>query len=122
VRILPPNSRSRSQVRMSPTHFTSAANCSLPMLPVTLCAVMRDRTEKVLSLAILHGYEGLVLGAWGCGVFSNDPATVARCFGQLLTGAGLFRDAFRRVVFAVRDRTTDSSTIRPFGQLFAGTV
>jgi uncharacterized protein (TIGR02452 family) len=85
-------------------------------------AVMRDRTEKVLALALLHGYEGLVLGAWGCGVFGNDPASVARFFAQHLTGAGLFRDAFRRVVFAVLDRSADGSTIRPFGQLFAGSL
>ena len=29
------------------------------------------RMEKVLSLAVVHGHEVLVLGAWGCGVFGK---------------------------------------------------
>jgi uncharacterized protein (TIGR02452 family) len=82
--------------------------------------VMLSRIEKVLAVAAHHGHDALVLGAWGCGVFRNDPEEVARWFAQHLTGAGLFAAAFRRVVFAVLDRTADGSTIRPFARLFGG--
>lgn len=34
---------------------------------------LRERTRKVLALAAHHKIDGLVLGAWGCGVFQNDP-------------------------------------------------
>lgn len=53
-------------------------------------------------MAALHGYRGLVLGAWGCGVFQNDPAQVAEAFRGLL--AGRFAGVFERVVFGVLDR------------------
>jgi uncharacterized protein (TIGR02452 family) len=82
--------------------------------------VMLSRIEKVLSVAVVHGHETLVLGAWGCGVFANDPERVASWFARHLKDEGLFRNAFRRVVFAVLDSTADGSTIRPFERVFAG--
>jgi uncharacterized protein (TIGR02452 family) len=84
--------------------------------------VMDSRIEKVLSVSVVHGHKALVLGAWGCGVFANDPERVAALFARHLTGSGLFRSAFRKVVFAVRDSTGDGSVIRPFAQLFAGSA
>jgi uncharacterized protein (TIGR02452 family) len=53
----------------------------------------------VLAVAAHHGVERLVLGAWGAGVFGNDPVMVADAFGALLEGehAGVFAE----VVFAV---------------------
>ncbi|WP_327169196.1 TIGR02452 family protein [Streptomyces subrutilus] len=65
-------------------------------------AALLRRGERVLEVAALHGYGRLVLGAWGCGVFRNDPAEVAGAFRSLL--AGRFAGAFDRVVFAVLDR------------------
>jgi uncharacterized protein (TIGR02452 family) len=82
--------------------------------------VMLARMEKVLSLAVVHGHEVVVLGAWGCGVFANDPDRVAGWFHRHLAGAGTFHRAFRKVVFAVLDRTEGRSTIRPFERHFGG--
>ena len=79
--------------------------------------VMRGRIEKVLSLAVIHHHETLVLGAWGCGVFQNNPRDVARWFGDHLTGNGLFSRAFKKVVFAVLDKR-GGAVIRPFQNVF----
>ncbi|RSS80307.1 TIGR02452 family protein [Streptomyces sp. WAC06614] len=78
-------------------------------------AVLARRAERVLEVAALHGYPGLVLGAWGCGVFRNDPAEVAGTFRRLLTGR--FAGTFAHVVFAVLDR--EGSTRRAFETAFA---
>ncbi|MQY10686.1 hypothetical protein SRB5_07990 [Streptomyces sp. RB5] len=67
-------------------------------------AALARRAERVLEVAAVGGCEALVLGAWGCGVFRNDPAEVAEAFGVLLTGGGRFADRFGRVVFAVWER------------------
>jgi len=83
----------------------------------TIEDVMRGRIEKVLSLAVIHHHETLVLGAWGCGVFRNNPKDVARWFGDHLTGSGLFSRSFRRVVFAVLDRR-GGAVIGPFQSVF----
>jgi uncharacterized protein (TIGR02452 family) len=79
---------------------------------------MLSRMEKVLSLAVVHGHDVLVLGAWGCGVFANDPERVAGWFHRHLTGEGTFRWAFRKVLFAVLDRTAVRSTIGAFERHF----
>lgn len=62
-------------------------------------AVLRARAAFVLAIARDQRVEDLVLGAWGAGVFGNDPAVVARAFGELLRGP--FARTFRTVVFAV---------------------
>lgn len=63
--------------------------------------VMLGRLEKILSVAVVQGYTTLLLGAWGCGVFRNDPEKVAGYFSHFLTGDGLFAQAFGQVTFAI---------------------
>lgn len=60
---------------------------------------LEERIDRVLAIAHVHGHEDLVLGAWGCGVFGNDPASVAEIFDVALRGK--FRGVFERVVFAI---------------------
>ena len=67
--------------------------------PVALEATLRRRAGFVLAIAKQHGVERLVLGAWGAGVFGNDPALVADAFRVWL--AGRFSRSFAEVVFAV---------------------
>ncbi len=81
--------------------------------------VMQERVERVLGVAALHGHEVVVLGAWGCGVFKNDPEQIAELFRTAL--AGRFRGAFTHVVFAVLDSSDERRFVRPFEKVF-GTV
>ncbi|MFF8955062.1 TIGR02452 family protein [Streptomyces sp. NPDC014894] len=80
-------------------------------------AALAVRAERVLETAAVHGYRRLVLGAWGCGVFRNDPAAVAGAFRALLTGDGRFAGHFERVVFAVLDRTAGRTTLGAFERI-----
>ncbi|WP_329378216.1 TIGR02452 family protein [Streptomyces sp. NBC_01716] len=92
-------------------------------------ATLASRAERVLEVAVAGGYRRLVLGAWGCGVFRNDPARVAGAFRALLVappegagaggGGGRFARHFDQVVFAVLDRTADSATLAAFRRTFA---
>mmetsp|Transcript_38985 Transcript_38985/g.72197 ORF Transcript_38985/g.72197 Transcript_38985/m.72197 type:complete len:481 (-) Transcript_38985:91-1533(-) len=66
---------------------------------VQCAAAFRERIRRVLHVFASNGCIDLVLGAWGCGVFGNDPATVARLFQEALDEI----PHFRRVVFAVLD-------------------
>jgi uncharacterized protein (TIGR02452 family) len=75
-----------------------------------------ERAARVLGVAAHHGARVLVLGAWGCGVFRNDPREVAGAFHEQLTGA--FAAAFERVVFAVWDRTPESVNRAAFREQF----
>jgi len=79
---------------------------------------LRRRAEMVLSIARAHGIERLVLGAWGCGVFRNDPRLVAAVFADLLKPDGKFASAFTQLVFAVFDRSESLTTHQAFADQF----
>lgn len=80
---------------------------------------MEARVRKVLAIAAGHGHDAAVLGAWGCGVFKNDPVMIAGLFRESL--AAQFAGVFERVVFAVLDFSPAEATIGPFRQRFATT-
>lgn len=79
---------------------------------------LATRAERVLETAAAHGYRRLVLGAWGCGVFQNDPAQVAGAFRGLLGPGGRFASAFEHVVFGILDRTPGSAVREAFVRAF----
>lgn len=79
--------------------------------------VMAERVERALAICAAEGHTHLVLGAWGCGVFANDPAVVARAFRAELEGR--FAGAFEEVVFAVLDWSPERRFIRPFVEQLA---
>jgi uncharacterized protein (TIGR02452 family) len=83
---------------------------------------LHRRAERVLAVAAHHGARQLVLGAWGCGVFRNDPRDVAGAFHAHLTDGGAFAGAFERVLFAVWDRSPDSANRAAFAERFAATI
>ncbi|QES09874.1 TIGR02452 family protein [Streptomyces venezuelae] len=87
-----------------------------------LPAALASRAERVLETAAAAGYRRLVLGAWGCGVFQNDPEQVAGTFTALLTGDGRFAAHFEEIVFAVLDRAPGAPTLAAFTRVVATTV
>jgi uncharacterized protein (TIGR02452 family) len=62
--------------------------------------VMRKRIERLLKIAIVKGFQSIVLGAFGCGQGRHTPADVAADFKEFLVGKEL-RFHFGRVVFAI---------------------
>ena len=73
---------------------------------------MGSRIDKVLAVGRAHGHDAIVLGAWGCGAFANDPSVIAGLFRQSLNGP--FAGTYRRVVFAIVDWSPERKTIGPF--------
>ena len=61
--------------------------------------VMEKRIEQILHIAQNEKCDTLILGAFGCGVFGNDPEFVANAFHNLLNAK--FKDVFSEVIFAV---------------------
>lgn len=55
-------------------------------------------------------------GAWGCGVFGNDPAVIPTAFaGQIARSGGWFD----RIVFPVYDRQAGTPTHATFTRVLA---
>lgn len=77
-------------------------------------AAMNMRLEKLLSIAVVKGYKTLLLGAWGCGVFRNNPNDVANYFKHQLIDNALFKGHFEKVVFAIFSSSQPNKNIAPF--------
>lgn len=78
--------------------------------------VMRHRMALSLAIFAGQGCEHLILGAYGCGVFRNDPKKIAGWWKELLEGT--FAGAFETVVFAVLDRSAAGTCIGAFEKVF----
>lgn len=77
-----------------------------------------ERAARVLAVALHHDVRVLVLGAWGCGVFRNNPVDVAGVFAFHLGEGGAFAGRFERVVFAVYDTSRGQTTLDAFRDAF----
>jgi putative RNA 2'-phosphotransferase len=74
-------------------------------------AALHRRAGLVLDVASDARIDHLVLGAWGAGVFGNDPRAVARAFADTLP-----RHGFASVTFAVLDAV--GANHRAFVEIF----
>lgn len=99
----------------------SFLTCAAPYAPAIgrtdSARMLRQRIHRVLAIARAHNYQSLVLGAWGCGVFANDPKQTALDFRQALEVN--FAGAFARVVFAIADWSDERRFLRPFCEVFS---
>ena len=78
--------------------------------------VMRRRMKLALSIFAEEGAKHLVLGAYGCGVFRNDPREIAKWWKELLKdGMGRYFDT---VFHAVLDSSKDGRCIKAFQEQY----
>jgi uncharacterized protein (TIGR02452 family) len=61
-------------------------------------SVMLVKINAMFDIATYFNCETLILGAWGCGVFKNDPKIVAGLFNKVLEKKRMW---FNNIVFAV---------------------
>ncbi|MEW4370187.1 TIGR02452 family protein [Paenibacillus kandeliae] len=80
--------------------------------------VMKERIRYILAVAAEQGERHLVLGAFGCGVFRNDPSDVARWFRDILVDEQ-YAVLFEHITFAVLDRSRNGDVIREFRKVWS---
>lgn len=68
-----------------------------------------QKISRILDIAVENKAKYLILGAWGCGVFRNDPEFVATGFMKCLNGD--FKGVFDTVVFAIPGATSTNHQI-----------
>lgn len=62
----------------------------------------KAKIRTIFRIGIDHGHDALVLSAFGCGAFRNDPFVVASLFVEVLHEPE-FEHSFRKIVFAIID-------------------
>ena len=78
--------------------------------------VMKRRMELSLGIFAEQGCRNLILGAYGCGVFRNDPEKIAKWWRELLEHT--FADMFETIVFAVLDKSSSQVCIKAFEEVW----
>ena len=72
--------------------------------------IMKERIDHVLFAAYQNRVDTLILGAYGCGVFGNNPTDVAHIFNHYLQKK--YKNIFSIVIFAIpkgrNDRNFDA--------------
>ena len=108
----------KMDVLTSPAVNIGAMKQNRPQEQALAREVMMARLDKILSIFVVHGVENLVLGAWGCGVFQNDPQDVAEYFAHFLIENGKYAQYFNNITFAVLARGKETKNIEAFESVF----
>jgi len=95
--------------------------CAAPFAPLIgqpeAGDILQKRIHRVLAIARSYGHSALVLGAWGCGAFENDPHRTAIDYRQALEDD--YRGAFSEIVFAIADWSPERKYLGPFRDVFS---
>jgi uncharacterized protein (TIGR02452 family) len=102
----------------SPAVNAGAVRANEPLNIPEICSTMETRIRSVLAVAREQKHNALVLGAWGCGVFANEPSDVAYWFSDAITNDPRFTNAFDRIIFGVLDYAIGTPTYEAFQQVF----
>lgn len=86
-------------------------NIAVKMKRTELQKLHEKRIREVLRIAADMGNEVVILGAFGCGVFSNPPETVAEAMKTVVRE---YRYQFETIEFAVYCSPGDDSNYRIF--------
>lgn len=113
------------------TVIVAVMTCAAPMLTYGMEGMSHEEYESMvyhritgmLKVAAYSGYRYLVLGAFGCGAFDNDAAVVSDLFREALLDFDYdgmsAEDMFRRIDFAVLDRSSNRYKYNEFARNFS---
>ena len=121
-----PNLRQRSGNMHNPAASVKAVSVS-SISQEKLYALHLQRAKHIMHIAVAHGVDCLILGAFGCGAFANDPNIVARAYKDALTtpctsyGAndGInYGSYFKLIEFAIYCRAHETENYDAFKRAF----
>ncbi len=69
------------------------------------------RAKHILHIAAANKVDALILGAFGCGAFANDPQVVARAYRDALKD---YKRYFQYIEFAVYCRADETENYEVF--------
>lgn len=81
-----------------------------------LLAIHEKRLRRILDVAALEKAEAVILGAFGCGAFRNDPEVVARAAKNVLAD---YLYAFQNIEYAVYCTPKDQTNFKTFERVLS---
>jgi len=104
-----PNLRERPSNAMNPN-----AGHKVEVSDEELKEIHKKRARHMLRIAAAKHVDILVLGAFGCGAFSNDPKVVATAYKEILPE---FNGMFKLIEFAVYTSPKDRTNYEMFKEI-----
>lgn len=94
-----------------------APNACNPIRDDILLEIHRKRGRHIISIAAENDIDVLVLGAFGCGAFRNNPEIVARAYKEILPQ---FTGYFKEIRFAVYCPPRNTKNYDVFRRIIGG--
>lgn len=105
--------------------FVDVITCAAPYLDdyndatkEELLSVYKSRIKNILEVAMAKDVDCLVLGAFGCGAFHNNPILMSQAFADLLMGEQ-YATYFEKVVFAIKSSGAFCPNLYSFKEAFS---
>ena len=89
---------------------------AVSILPADLQRLHEQRARAILAVAADNGVDILVLGAFGCGAFRNDPRVVAKAYANVMKDC---RRYFNLIEFAIFCRDFETENYDAFAEVLA---
>lgn len=106
-----PNLKKVPSNRMNPAE----GDKPVKMLDEDLQALHEKRLSRILDVAVSNGDEVIILGAFGCGAFKNDPKVVVRAMKNVVEK---YKHCFKVIEFAVYCSPRDEENYHIFKETF----
>lgn len=106
-----PNLRLLPADRMNP----GDGNKTVKMTRAQQQALHEKRLTRILDVAVAGGNEVVILGAFGCGAFENDPEAVAAAFYNVIAR---YRKCFKTMELAIYCSPRDEQNYNIFKKVF----
>ncbi|MGN0587715.1 MAG: TIGR02452 family protein [Oscillospiraceae bacterium] len=104
-----PNLREKPYNSMNP-----GQGKAVKVSPAELLAIHKKRGAHILDIAAANSADIVVMGAFGCGAFQNDPNIVARAYNEILS---YYENVFDEIVFAVYCSPKDTGNYDTFKRI-----
>ena len=96
-------------------HNPAAGAKPVSVKPEELYTLHLKRAKHIMHIAAVHGIDALILGAFGCGAFANDPNVVARAYRDAVIEYGSY---FKLIEFAIYCRAHETDNYDAFKKAF----
>lgn len=80
--------------------------------------IIPQRIAHFLAIAAEQNCDALILGAWGCGVFGNDPQQIADAFAEILQQQG-YAHYFKHICFSIPYSAKAPMNFQAFAERFS---
>lgn len=95
---------------------TGDGNIAVRISNEELKRIHEKRLRRIMDLAVMNGNEVVILGAFGCGAFANNPEVVAQAAKNVISE---YTYAFKTIEFAVYCNPRDERNYKIFNRIIS---